>query len=78
MDVSDDQATRIFIPEFKREAARLALDQAYSHIDAVRPLRLRSKDLARCPDQLTTTHMTAAGRRRMTIEGVKAFVRRAM
>lgn len=29
---------RSFTPEFKREAASLALDQGYSHIEAVRSL----------------------------------------
>lgn len=38
---------RTFTPEFKREAARLVLDQGYSHIEATRSLGLVESALRR-------------------------------
>jgi len=43
---------RTFIPEFKREAASLVLDQGYGHIDAARSLGLVESALRRCVNQL--------------------------
>lgn len=51
-EVSDDQATPYFYPEFKREAASLVLDQGYSHIEAARSLGLVESALRRRVSQL--------------------------
>ncbi|MCO7058659.1 transposase [Pseudomonas juntendi] len=43
---------RTFIPEFKREAAYLVLDQGYSHAEAARSLGLVESALRRWVNQL--------------------------